>query len=262
MVRIRTEALIAVCICLVGALLLIDGVRITAASLFAGPARLVKSEISNESQLAAIDIERAIHGLHLAEQWWPSAQTLSDRAFLELARLERQRLTGFEAAEALARARRDLDETLAREPLNPYSWARLAYVYTVSPGPSPASAIALERSFQTGPLDRQLTLTRYELSLANWHVLPARVRTEVERELQLTWEGYVYRGYSRSPHRRRMIASALAYNRTQWLRDLVVDDEQDAFHFDAMLRQERSRDSVDVKIDADSEPVPEGNTGP
>lgn len=253
MLRIRSGYIAGLVLILIGALLLVQGVRISAASIFAGPAKSVKSKINDDQKVAALDIEQAIQGLNLSEDWWHTPQTYSDRALLELARLERQRLTGIEAAQALARARRDLDETLSREPLNPYAWARLAYVYTVSPGPSPASALALERSFKTGPLDRQLTLTRYELSLANWHVLPDHVRAEVERELKLTWAGYVYQGYARSPHRRRMIASALAYNRAGWLRKLVVDDDQDAFHFDAMLRQERGRDQLDVEIDADSE---------
>jgi len=252
MLRIRSGLIAGLILVILGALLLVQGVRISAASVFAGPAKSLKSEIGDALPVAARDLEDAINGLNLAEDWWNTPQIHSDRALLELARYERQKLTGIEAAQALARARRDLDDTLAAEPLNPYAWARLAYIYTVSPGPSPASAIALERSFQTGPLDRQLILTRYELSLANWLVLPAHVRDIVEREIKLTWDGYVYGGHGRSPHRRRTIASALAYNRIDWLRNLVVDDGQDAFHFDAMLSQERGRDRVDVEIDADS----------
>lgn len=234
-----------------GALLLVSGGQRLAAALLVLPTDAVKERIGAGETIPVAELDRAIDNLSAAERWHTNPDHYTDRALFELVRYEQYRLTGREGAASLARARRDLDNALKLGHLNPYAWVRLAYVFTLSPGPSIASSKALERSFLTGPMDRKLALIRYELALANWSVLSDPTRALMQHEAQLIWRGALDGMNVRSPSRRRLISSALIYNKIDWSRDLVVNDKRDRVHFEAILRQERNRNQLQVTIDAE-----------
>ncbi len=88
------------------------------------------------------------------------------------------------AREHLERAVVELEEGLARDPVDPWAWNELAWARTYA-GDASGAVAALAMCYRTGPFVPALALGRARLALVHWERLPERVRKRALRDLVL-----------------------------------------------------------------------------
>ncbi len=148
---------------LVAGLILYLGIPRLAASLIALPENDTLDQIRKRRPVDLAALRRLAESRQAAAEWTADGQLLTDRALaLLLAR----------TASADNAASRDLkiallEAGLARKPLAPHAWARLALARLRRDGPGPASLAAVRQSIYTGPNVGELALLRVRILMAH-----------------------------------------------------------------------------------------------
>ena len=157
-------------------------------------ASLLKAPAFHTLRLAHADrpislekLEEAINFLELATAWEQSGQLYGDLGFLlyldASQRSADDPLRQLRAAESIAA----IEHSLARAPVVPQGWLRLAYAKSLTEGPSPEVARYLEQSLRLAPFLGALALARIDLLLRNWPYLNAEVRQQVGPQIRYAW---------------------------------------------------------------------------
>jgi len=167
--------------------LIVLGVPRVVASLLKGPAIGAVSDAHDGDLLSPGQLETAIRYLRRAADWEASVGLRTDLGFLLLSQAEQIAVDGPKREALLDEAGAVLRDGLARGPVRPHAWLRLAYVEMMQSGPSAEVAAVLGRSLEAGRFVGEISLVRMELLLRNWAHLPFEVRALVGEQIRYVW---------------------------------------------------------------------------
>ncbi len=183
-----------------------------AASLANLPGDRVFGRIVAREPVDADALRRLVESRTRALAWTAAPRSWTD---LGLGVLLRARIEAGDDASAarefLAHARRTVTAGLALGPINPYAWARLAFIEWHLGAPPDRIATLLKMSNLTGPVSPRLTFFRLDLAFRTWRYLADSDRRIVLRQIRSAWYVSADRllALASTPLRRSIIRAAL-----------------------------------------------------
>jgi hypothetical protein len=163
------------------------GVPRVVSSLLKGPAIATVRDAHDGDSLRLEELETAARYLRKAAAWEGSAGVRTDLGLLLLMRAEQTDVDDPQREALLDEAAAVLRDGLARAPVRPHAWLRLAYAGMMNSGPSAEVVAELALSLQTGRFVGEIALARIELLLRNWAYLPFEMRTLVGAQIRYAW---------------------------------------------------------------------------
>lgn len=132
-------------------------------------------------------LDGAARSLDTAALWDDGARVRTDLGLVLLMRAGIAENSVPERTRLNELAREALLAGLARAPVRPHSWVRLASLRMAQTGPSAEIVALLQRSVEIGRFVTDITLARVELLLLNWAELPTGLRIEAAAEFRRAW---------------------------------------------------------------------------
>lgn len=178
------------------------------------------------------DLKDLIESRRAALPWTDSGRVWSDLALGQLLLAEQETDANGGPNLALVReALNSLENGLARAPLDPHAWTRLAYARYLVDGPSPELVSVLKMSIYAGPHEPRLVFLRLRLCLAAWDYFSEEERDLVYRQARFAW------GISR----RKLVDIADAADRPGVIRMALAQNPNQLAKFERMMRQQRAQ---------------------
>jgi hypothetical protein len=118
-----------------------------------------------------------------ALQWRATNDIYDDLAMATLAEAKRNGLPRDEVRAALDWQQ----QALALSPADPYGWARLAFLYLLTEGPSDNAAHALAHSIEAGPHEPRLLISRVSTAIMLGDRLDPGLRRQLPAMLREAW---------------------------------------------------------------------------
>lgn len=137
--------------------------------------------------------QRYIDHARAASGFFAHNTIYADIGLAELHLLETGTGEGTAADALLSQASRDIVESIALAPSNPYAWARLALVRQWSGAPQESVRKALFNSILVGPNEPEMLLGRIRLGIAYWRYLTLDERGKISDLIRFAIQG-TYRG--------------------------------------------------------------------
>ncbi len=194
-----------------------------------------------------------MQGYEFSLAYWANGRVMRQKALLDL-RLARFYFGSTDpdirqkGMTHLGNAQFGLLESTSIEPLNQFAWANLSYLFSWTPGPSYGAAIALERSWRSGPTDKLLWPLRIELGWRNYAYLSDDGKARMAREVDAIWDQYVVDEFTYTRRREALIAIAEDVGDLQVMRGMIAETPEDTAMFDAILvrrAQKRKRGVIE-----------------
>lgn len=218
---------------LLGVLMLYFAVPRTVAAVLLMPGERPLHVLQNGRLPSTPEIEAIVNSRTAAAHWIEQGRLLTDRSLARLT-LAEQAVKGDAKPDPakLEAAAQDLVAGLSLEPINPYAWARLAYVRFLQKGLNADAGVApaLRLSFLTGPYEPEMTFPRLRLALAVWSNFSTEDRELGRRQIRFAW----------LISRDEVVDLAIQSQRILVFRLALVGQPQDLAIFDSMLKERSS----------------------
>jgi hypothetical protein len=217
---------------LLGVLMLYFGVPRNIAAVLLLPGDRPLHVLQNGRVPPANQIEAIVSSRTAASHWIEEGRLLTDRSLARLTLAEQSAKDDKPDPAKLEAAAQDLVAGLSLEPVNPYAWARLAYVRFLQKGLSADAGVAsaLRLSFLTGPYEPEMTFPRLRLALAVWSNFSTEDRELGRRQIRFAW----------LISRDEVVDLAIQSQRILVFRLALVGQPQDLAIFDSMLKERTS----------------------
>ncbi len=171
-----------------GCCLLYYSVPRVVASLEAYPGNEILRRMQRGEAVDSSMVERLITSRQRSLDWWGRGRDWTDLALAQLALASFHRGVKVGSKELIRNASLALKEGLARSPLNPHAWTRLAYTWELLREPPEKIVSALLMSLYTGPYEPELTNLRLKLCLSNWENFSEEGRYLVRKQILFAWK--------------------------------------------------------------------------
>lgn len=207
------------------------GVPRTLAAFGARPGNSILWHVQLGSSVRSEAIRELADSRKAALDWSDRGRYWSELALAQL--LLAGLNSGDEAAKAglLNLAAASLEKGLARTPVDPHAWTRLAYARSLLDA-SPGDIVApLMMSIDVGPHEPKLVFIRLRLSLGVWEHLSEPERDMVYRQIRYAWK--------RS--RRRLLELAEETMNFREIRVALLQDPDELLRFERGLRKRREQ---------------------
>jgi len=170
-----------------GLLLLLISAPRFAASLYAVPGDYVVWLIGKGVTVERGKLEVLWKSRELAARLVDSERYWSQMALAGAAMGNQAGWSAEGSASLLERTRRAQEKGLSLNPVNPYSWLRLAYMAEAAGGDGGEAAAALVMSYKTGPFIDELAEQRLRLSAKLWDDLGEDIHGRALAEAKYLW---------------------------------------------------------------------------
>ena len=156
------------------------------AGLYEAPALQAQLKLRAGHDLTDSDRALLSRSLEQALRWEATGERLADLGYLRL--LSATDATGEDGLKAVLDAAEEaLRAAMLRDPAEPMTWTRLAYLLMIRDGATPEAAAALEMALLTGPRERDALFPLVEASFILWDVATPATRAAIRRHLLFAW---------------------------------------------------------------------------
>jgi len=160
----------------------------TIAAFILYPETATLRQIQKGNPVDAFGMGGLVRSRRAAMAWVDDGRIATDLALAELLMAEAKGDGSRRDPALVAAAITAASEGLARAPLNPHAWARLAYARSLRDGLSRGVATDLKMSIFTGPHEPRLVFSRLALSLRDWRNFSPADRDLLLRQVRFAWD--------------------------------------------------------------------------
>jgi len=178
----------AVVVLLVAAVILYLAIPRTIAAFILYPETAMLRQIQKGYPVDAFGMGGLVRSRRAAMAWVDDGRIRTDLALAELLMAEAKGDGSRRDPALVAAAIVAASEGLARAPLNPHAWARLAYARYLRDGLTRGVATDLKMSIFTGPHEPRLVFSRLALSLRDWRNFSRTDRDLLLRQVRFAWD--------------------------------------------------------------------------
>lgn len=172
----------------VAAIILYLAIPRTIAAFILYPETATLRQIQNGNPVDAYGMGGLARSRRAAMAWVDDGRIRTDLALAELLMAEAKGNGSQRDPALVAAAITAASEGLARAPLNPQAWARLAYARYLRNGPTRGVATDLRMSIFTGPYEPRLVFSRLALSLRDWQNFAKEDRDLLLGQVRFAWD--------------------------------------------------------------------------
>ncbi len=227
-----TQRTTAVLIALVAAAaLVVLGIPRTLAAFGARPGDTILSHVRLGSSVRSEAIQELAESRKAALKWSNSGRYWAELALAQLLLARLSSRDEVEVAKIVRQGAAALENGLARTPVDPHAWTRLAYARSLLDASPRDIVTPLMMSIYVGPHEPKLVFIRLRLCLGVWEHLSDPERDDVYRQVRFAWK--------RS--KRRLLELAEETMNFREIRVALLQDPDELLRFERGLRKRRER---------------------